>query len=150
GLMNGIVFTEVGGTFFEWKNRPNALKGSTKFQEMFQAFSPWLSGVLNPVRNRCVSEFHSIGMSSTSSPTSLRFFCTSSFIASGNICPDPDVEIRWTAFAGCLLPSKPACFRSSFALAGSYSYVSFGWPNHGWPLYTTPVAGTHVSFRRFL
>ena len=134
GLMYGMVLTDTGTTDLLWKKRPKPLHGSRKFHEMFQAFSPSLSGVWKPARHRVSSVFHSTGCRSTSIPTSLRFFWISSFMASGSIWPEPEVEISWTALAGCLAPSKPACLSSSLALAGLYSYVSLGLPNHGWPL----------------
>ena len=115
------MLTETGTTDFLWKNRPKPLHGSRKFHEMFQALRPSLSAVLKPARQRVRSVFHSTGCRSTSMPTSFRFFWISSFIASGSIWPEPDVEMRWTALAGRLVPSKPACRRSSFALAGLYS-----------------------------
>ena len=85
---------------------------------MFQALRPSFSGVLKPARQRVSSVFHSTGCRSTSMPTSLRFFWMSSFIASGSIWPEPEVEIRCTAFAGCLLASKPAWRSRSLAFAG--------------------------------
>mgnify|MGYP003694065623 CR=1 FL=1 len=75
---------------------------------MFQALRPSLSGVLKPARQRVRRVFHSTGWRSTSMPTSLRFFWMSSFMASGSIWPEPEVEIRCTAFAGCLPASNPA------------------------------------------
>src|SRR6266540_5023094 len=98
-----MVFTDTGTTDLEWKKRPKPLHGSRKFQEMFQALSPSLSGVWKPARQRERSVFHSTGCKSTSIPTSLRFFWICSFMASGSICPEPDVEIRWTALGGRLV-----------------------------------------------
>src|SRR5215475_7382490 len=104
-----MVLTATGTTDLLWKKRPKPLHGSRKFHEMFQALRPSFSGVWNPARQRVSSVFHS----------------------SGSIWPEPEVEMSWTALAGRLVPSKPACLSSSLALAGLYSYVSLGLPNHG-------------------
>src|SRR5215475_6734644 len=103
-----MVLTATGTTALLWKNRPKPLHGSRKFHEMFQALRPSFSGVLKPARHRVRRVFHSTGWRSTSMPTSLRFFWMSSFMARGSIWPEPEVEIRCTAFAGCLLASNPA------------------------------------------
>src|SRR5215470_10660113 len=95
-----MVFTDTGGTDFEWKNRWKADDGSGKASEMFQAFRGSLSGVWKPARQRESSEFHSTGCICTSRPTSFRFFWTSSFMASGSIWPEPEVEIKCTALGG--------------------------------------------------
>ena len=110
--------TATGTTALLWKNRPNPLHGSRKFHEMFQALRPSFSGVLKPARQRVSRVFHSTGCRSTSIPTSFRFFWTSSFIASGSIWPEPEVEIRCTAFTGCLEASNPAWRSRSLAFAG--------------------------------
>ena len=38
--MNGMMFTDVGGTDFEWKKRPKPLNGSRKFERDVERVEP--------------------------------------------------------------------------------------------------------------
>src|SRR3954463_12030043 len=76
--------------------------------------------------------FHSITSKVQSKPTALRFSCTYSFIGSGSIWPEPEVEIAILIF-GFLVALYPASASSFWAAAGSYLMAKGGEPNQGWP-----------------
>src|SRR5471030_1414714 len=75
------------------------------------------------------------------SPTSARFCWMYSFIGSGCIWPEPELEISTFTFTG-LDGLKPASASSFFAAAGSCFTSNVGWPNHGLPGVTKPLAGS--------
>jgi hypothetical protein len=63
------------------------------FQLLLRAARPRFSGAAAPARLRAVKAFHSKTSTSISTPTSARFCWMNSFMISGYICPDPEVEI---------------------------------------------------------
>src|SRR5215469_3113293 len=71
-----------------------------------------------PARVICNNAFQSIMSSVTSNPTASSCALTSSFIGSGCICPEPDVEIANFTLHG----TQPASLSKAFALSGSYLY----------------------------
>jgi hypothetical protein len=71
-----------------------------------------------PSRATAVSAFQSIDSSVTSNPTASICDLTSSFIGSGCIWPEPEVEIANVTLQG----RQPASLSSAFALSGSYLY----------------------------
>src|SRR5262245_37757761 len=92
-----MILSDFGGTEVLWKKCTKALKGSTKLDDTFIAPTFSYSSI-KPLRTQAVKVFHSIGISSTSMPISRRFSWTNSFMGRGNICPDPEVEIKKLVF----------------------------------------------------
>src|SRR6185436_19354994 len=83
-------------------------------------------------KENVTSAFHSMTSNEASKPTALRFSCTYSFIGSGSIWPDPDVEMA-ILILGLLVALKPASASSFLAAAGSYLMSKLGEPYQGWP-----------------
>ena len=105
------------------------------------AFAPFTCSDLAPARHRLIIVFHSTTSKSTLIPTSARFCWMYSFIGSGCIWPEPELEISTLTFTG-LDGLKPASARSFLAAAGSYFTSNFGCPNHGLLGVTKPLAGS--------
>src|SRR4029077_18464238 len=82
-------------------------------------------------KEKVTSVFHSMTSNWVSKPTAFRFSCTYSFIGSGSIWPEPEVEMA-ILILGFLFALYPASARSFLATAGSYLMSNLGEPNHGW------------------
>src|SRR6185436_11876919 len=98
--------------------------------EMLRPSTPRDSLLGAPFLQALSTRPHSTTSKLTSKPQAETCCWISSFIGSGCICPEPEVEI--ITFTGMRLPSgKPAEARSCFAFAGSYLYCCEGLPKLG-------------------
>src|SRR5437879_1212602 len=83
----------LGGKLAEEKYR--AMMPTSEDGELtLSAIAPCSAGLSGVCRTEFSRTCHSTASNSTSTPQAcLRFCCKYSFIGSGNICPEPDVEI---------------------------------------------------------
>ena len=73
----------------------------------------------------------------------LRFSCSASFIGSGSIWPEPEVETMTLKDSG-LAAVKPASASSFFPFSGSNVYLLTGLPKAGSVGFNQPTEGSAV------